>query len=149
MDSTKKKKFYKKPAQKEIRRKKSDIKRAEETLTEHHRRPRSLGGTGYPENISYISEEIHKAWTIVSGNMNAEQICNHINTHFKPKGVTLICEFINGSRCIKMGAPGSTNANAMSFAWRTLFRKHSRFRDKIEFINNQLLDPSYHFYVRE
>ncbi len=135
------------PGKKQIRRKKADIKKAENTDTVHHRRPLSLDGKDRPWNISKISEEIHKAWTIVAGNMNAEQICNHINTYFKPKGLTLICKFINGKPCVKTGKYGSINPIKMSYAWKILFRKYSHFRDKIEYINNVLLDPAYHFYI--
>lgn len=120
-----------------------------EVLTKHHRRPISLGGLDRPFNISRIPDKIHKAWTIVAGNMNAEQICNHINTYFKPKKVTLICKFINGVRCEKTGEAGSTHPEKMSVAWHVLFERNSHFTEKIDFINSTLLDPSYHFYIRE
>ncbi len=132
-----------------IKRKKADIKKAERTMTVHHRRPLSLDGSTLPWNISRISEEQHKAWTIIAGNMNPEQICNHINTHFKRKGVTVICRFINKKPCTKTGVPGSLDAQKMSYAWRILFRHCPRFEDKINYINSTLLDPAYHFYIRE
>lgn len=143
------KKVIKIPNQKEIRRKRSKIKKSESVITTHHRRPLSLDGKDRPWNISNISEEIHKAWTIVAGNMNAEQICNHINTYFKPRGLTLICKFINGNPCKKTGMCGSTNPKVMSYAWKVLFKNYTHFREKIDFINSVLLDPAYHFYIRE
>jgi len=132
-----------------IRRRKSDIKKSESLMTIHHRRPISLGGLDRPWNISYITHEIHKAWTIVAGNMNAEQICNYINTNYKPKGVTLICMFINGHPCKQTGFCGSNDIKISSYGWRILFKGFTRFQDKIAFINNVLLDPSYRFYIRE
>ncbi len=145
----KKVKVKKIPNQKEIKRKRSQIRKSENKITVHHRRPISLDGKDRPWNISNISEEIHKAWTIFAGNMNAEQICNHINTYFKPRGLTLICKFINGKPCQKTGKPGSIDSKVMSYAWRVLFRKYSNFREKIDFINSVLLDPAYHFYIKE
>lgn len=141
----------KKPIRKEskIRLKKSVIKKQQSQMTVHHRRPLSLGGSNKPANISNISEELHKAWTIIAGNMNAEQICNHINTFFKPKNVTLICKFINGSRCEKTGECGSTDPKVISYAWSVLCRNLTHFYQKIELINNVLLDPAYHFYIRD
>lgn len=134
---------------KQIKRKKAQIKKSQNKLTVHHRRPVSLGGVTRESNISNITEEIHRAWTILMSNMNAEQICNHINTYFKPKRVTLICTFINGSRCTKMGVCGSLKHETMSYAWKVLFRNYPRFKDKIDYINNVLLDPAYHLYIRD
>lgn len=132
-----------------IRRKKANIKKNEAQMTVHHRRPLSLDGLDREWNKSNISLEIHTAWTIIAGNMSAEQICNHININFKPRGLTLICIFINGKKCTKSGKCGSEDQIKMSYAWRVLFRRYSRFKDKIDYINNVLLDPSYHFYIRE
>ena len=131
----------------QIRRKKADIVLSETTITEHHRRPRSLGGTNLPSNISKISNEVHKAWTIITGNMNPEQICNFINLHFKPKGVTLVCKFIKGTRCTQTGDVYIASDAKLSYAWRVLHKDKRSFRNKIEFINDVLLDPSYRFEV--
>ncbi|MEI6022488.1 MAG: hypothetical protein WCQ32_01440 [bacterium] len=131
-----------------IHRKKSDIVHSEKIMTKHHRRPRALDGSNFPSNISMISNEIHKAWTLIMGDMSAEQICNHINIHFKPRSATVICIFINGHRCKKAGAPGTHDEAKISYAWRILFKDCRSFKSKIDFINSTLLDPSYHLYIR-
>ncbi len=121
----------------------------EKILTVHHRRPIPLDGSRQSWNLSYIPEDIHKAWTIIMGNMNAEQICNHINIYFKPKKVTVICHFINGIPCKKTGICGTKNIDKIYYAWNILFKKYPHFIDKINIINNRLLDPSYHLYIKE
>ena len=120
-------------------------------ITDHHRRPRSIGGSKDPANISKISIRIHKAWHIIFGNMSAEQICNYINENFKPKGLTLVCTFINGRQCLMQGNNKSNSSDLykISLAWNTLFEKNLSFKKKIDFINNVLLDPAYHFYIRD
>lgn len=83
--------------------------------------------------------------------MHPEQICNIINLNFKPKGLTLVCVFINGSRCKKIGdnSSRSDDFEKISLAWNSLFEKSMSFRQKIDYINNVLLDPAYHFYIRD
>lgn len=127
------------------------IIKGESKLTEHHRRPRSLGGTKIQGNMSFIPMYVHKAWHIIVGNMNPEQICNLININFKPKGLTLICVPINGDRCQKQGTNDSRSDDfeRISLAWNALFEKQMTFRQKIAYINNVLLDPAYHFYIRD
>lgn len=130
-------------------RKIKEISRKEEEmiLTIHHRRPRSLGGVNKNWNISYIPMDVHRAWTIITGNMNAEQICNHINQIFKPKGLTVICVFINGHRCVKTGSSGTKVPEKQFYAWNVIFKEQISFQNKINYINNVLIDPSYRLYV--
>lgn len=71
---------------------------------EHHRRPRSIGGTESLANISYVSARLHRHWHVLFGNMNAEQVCNHINqSPWKPEGITVVCRFINGTEVTMRG----------------------------------------------
>lgn len=37
-------------------------------MSEHHRRPRSLGGKSTPENISLLPMNKHKAWHVIAKN---------------------------------------------------------------------------------
>ena len=114
---------------------------------EHHRRPRSLGGKNDPSNISYVLRRPHRSWHILFGNMNATQICNRVNSFpWKPKGVTVVCKFINGSECKKTGAQNSKKSGKCQEAWALLF-KGLKFKSAIHYINNTWLDPSYRFYV--
>lgn len=120
----------------------------EVVTTEHHRRPKSIGGADHKANISYIQPSVHRDWHTLFGNMNAEQICNKINTLFKPKGVTVVCTFINGKEVEFRGDKSSKNRNKQNIAWARLSNGAS-FEKTIEYINNVLLDPSYHFYIVE
>ncbi|MGA7523906.1 MAG: hypothetical protein WBW84_15750 [Acidobacteriaceae bacterium] len=49
------------------------------TLTRHHRKPRSLGGTGEEKNISRLPPKKHAAWHILFCNWTAERIAEEIN----------------------------------------------------------------------
>lgn len=49
-------------------------------LTEHHRKPQSVGGSNDPRNISYISDAKHQAWHILFANLEAKDIATLINT---------------------------------------------------------------------
>ena len=65
---------------------------------EHHRRPRSIGGTSKAANISYLEEQDHRDWHTIVGNMNAFQTSNLLNKlKYIPENVMLVCKFINGS----------------------------------------------------
>ena len=115
---------------------------------EHHRRPRSIGGTNLPGNTVYVVAKKHRAWHILFGNMNALQICRSLNKNpYKPEGKKIVCKFINGVEITKEGANQSKKATKISFAWKTLF-EDLEFKDIISYINGTWLDPSYHFYIR-
>lgn len=118
------------------------------TITEeHHRRPRSIGGSSNPGNISNVTPEQHRAWHVLFGNMNAMQICDLINkSEFIPINLELVCKFINGKRVEKTGKNNSKNKNKRKEAWKKLFNRMS-FRASIAYINSTWLDPSYHIYV--
>jgi len=120
---------------------------------EHHRRPRSIGGTESPGNVSLIVRKIHRNWHILVGNMNASQICNllnHLDLDGKPENVKLNCSFINGTQVKGRGENNSKNAHKIEKAWRDMFPvKNLSFTEKIDYINNVLLDPSYHLYIIE
>lgn len=121
-----------------------------ETMTEeHHRRPRSLGGTIEPGNISYVTPTSHKHWHTLVGNMNAIQICDHLNRILPmPKGMKLICKFINGVKVESKGEQHSRKSKKIENARKALF-KELDFKATIAYINNVWLDPSYHLYIRK
>ncbi len=114
---------------------------------EHHRRPRSLDGTDSPSNISFVQLTPHQHWHTLFGNMNAFQICDTINSFYKPDSVTVVCKFINGSEVKKKGAHESKKDSKRTKAWRALFKGMS-FEETIKYINNVWLDPAYHLYVQ-
>lgn len=115
-------------------------------FNDHHRRPRSLDGSQKPSNVSYVPVRLHRYWHTLFGNMNAFQICNKINTRFKPEGVTVICKFINGSEVTLTGGQESKNPNKEKSAWKHLFGDLT-FSEIIDYINGTWLDPSYHLYI--
>ena len=116
---------------------------------DHHRRPSSIGGTDRPSNISYIPGEKHNAWHILVGNMNAYQIAEYFDTcEHKPQGIKVICTFINGTEVGKTGENNSKNIYKIRRAWKTLFADCENFEQIIAYVNNALLDPSYHLYLQ-
>ena len=44
----------------------------------HHRKPRSIGGSNKPSNISHIPHHFHQAWHLLFANFTAEQIAQRI-----------------------------------------------------------------------
>lgn len=117
------------------------------TTEPHHRRPSSIGGSDAPSNCSNVVHRLHMHWHTLFGNMNAEQICNEINmSEWKPKGVTVVCKFINGREVESRGKHCSKKPRKRSNAWQALFKDLS-FLEIIDYINSTWLDPSYHFYL--
>ncbi len=47
--------------------------------TRHHRKPTSRGGTNDPRNISFVSEELHRAWHRLFWNADPHTIVAIIN----------------------------------------------------------------------
>jgi len=50
--------------------------------TKHHRKPRSLGGTNFQDNISHVPQDQHTAWHNLFGNMSATQIASQLGVLF-------------------------------------------------------------------
>lgn len=46
---------------------------------QHHRKPRSLGGSTTENNLSTVRKSHHQHWHGIFGNMTAEQIIRYIN----------------------------------------------------------------------
>jgi hypothetical protein len=53
--------------------------RKRKTTDKHHRKPRSLGGTNDPLNISVVPREKHEAWHLLFSNGTPDQIADIIN----------------------------------------------------------------------
>jgi hypothetical protein len=51
-------------------------------LTRHHRKPRSIGGTGESRNVVRIPGNRHSAWHLLFQNWTAEQIAETINATY-------------------------------------------------------------------
>lgn len=113
---------------------------------EHHRRPKSIGGTDAPSNISYVPARLHKYWHTLFGNMNPFQIRDELNEWFAPKRKKVICKFINGSKVVHTGGQQTKNKNKRQKAFESLF-KDMTFPQAIDYINSVWLDSSYHFYI--
>ncbi|HNW71895.1 MAG TPA: hypothetical protein PKZ36_03320 [Candidatus Paceibacterota bacterium] len=120
---------------------------------EHHRRPRSLGGKSSPSNVSYVPKKEHRAYHIIWGNKNIYQIRDDINLSplnliGRPDDEMVICRFINGERVENKGENNSKKQKRVNRAYEILF-KGMTFQEKISYLNNVFLDPSYHFYIRK
>ena len=55
---------------------------AKRHTTTHHRKPRSLGGTDEPRNISELIESHHQSWHTLFQNWSPEQIAFAINHYY-------------------------------------------------------------------
>jgi hypothetical protein len=114
---------------------------------EHHRRSRSLGGSDSLSNISYVPRGLHRDWHTLHGNLNAKQISQKFNASpRKPKGVTVICRFINGDEVTMKGRHDSKNVKKCQLAWERLFGNMT-FSEAINYTNSVWLDASYHLYI--
>jgi hypothetical protein len=51
-------------------------------LTRHHRRPRSIGGTNTPSNISMVPRHQHEAWHELFQNWDVHRIAKFINDRY-------------------------------------------------------------------
>lgn len=49
------------------------------TLTKHHRKPKSLGGTNAKENISVVPDHHHRAWHLLFRQGDPEYVAMVIN----------------------------------------------------------------------
>jgi len=112
---------------------------------EHHRRPKSLDGTDDPRNISIVDNNHHKWWHIIFGNMNAYQICGHLNlSYHKPQNTRVGIIFVGETEVIKVGKRGSSDPILSLDAWNKLF-KGKTFGQIVEWINDVFGDPEYCF----
>ena len=59
-------------------------------FSKHHRKPKSLGGTGEPRNITWIPMRKHDAWHLLFANKTAEQIADEISTFYLDPDFELI-----------------------------------------------------------
>jgi hypothetical protein len=125
------------------------MEKGEKITGDHHRRPRSIGGTDAQSNLSSVERHLHDAWHVLVGNMNAYQTCDFLNyLPFKPKGIIIVCKFINGSKVTMKGENNFKNKAKIRKAWKILFQDWE-FTEIISTINNIWLDPSYHLYIEK
>ena len=117
---------------------------------EHHRRPRSVGGTNTPSNISYVPSKKHKFYHTIFGDLNIYQIADKINAYFRPPiGFLVSVKFINGDEVKKEGiGHDSKNLNKLIPAWNGLFGKDTPLEECIAELNSRWIDPSYHLYIK-
>ena len=95
--------------------------RPQKLTEEHHRRPKSIGGTDAPANISYVPARLHKYWHTLFGNMNAFQIRDELNLWFAPQRRKVICKFINGSKVTQKGGQQTKKKSKREKAFKMLF----------------------------
>ena len=57
----------------------------------HHRKPRSIGGTREARNVSRINSVLHDAWHRLFWNLGAYKICELINRDYLDKDYKFIC----------------------------------------------------------
>ena len=62
--------------------KKKYPEKIEPGMSRHHRKPRSIGGTDEPRNVSVIQTRKHELWHALFQNLDAEEIFFQINELF-------------------------------------------------------------------
>jgi hypothetical protein len=67
------------------------MKKQSNKLHRHHRRPRSIGGTNKPTNISFVNRDEHAAWHRLFFNYEAEKIADLINGKWLDPKYRLVC----------------------------------------------------------
>jgi len=55
-------------------------KNSDNSVTRHHRKPKSIGGNDDLKNISIVQRKRHEAWHLLFSNMTASQIAFEINS---------------------------------------------------------------------
>lgn len=115
----------------------------------HHRRPRSVGGTNSPSNISYVPSRKHNNYHTIFGDFNIFQVADKINAYFRPLGYLVYVKFINGDEVKKKGfGHDSKNIDKLLSAWEELFGEDCSFEECIAQLNAIWIDPSYHLYIK-
>lgn len=59
--------------------------------SQHHRKPRSLGGLSTPKNISMVSINQHEAFHTNFSNMTVPEICDELNKVWIDPDYKIIC----------------------------------------------------------
>ena len=54
------------------------------TLTKHHRKPKTNGGTNAERNIVYLRDDLHKAYHLLFGTLPPHQVCKILNELIDP-----------------------------------------------------------------
>ncbi len=63
-----------------------------EKKTTLYRKPQSIGGSNNLRNISYLSEDVLKAWNLLFHDLTAQQIAHKINVQFVDPDFVLVAE---------------------------------------------------------
>jgi hypothetical protein len=93
MKSLHKEKREKRRKEKKERRDVRKIKRIiERGMTEHHRKPTSIGGEDIEQNISVIPKHMHEHWHGLFSNLEAPTICALLNEKYIDPEYIFICE---------------------------------------------------------
>jgi len=67
-------------------------KQYREATSTHHRKPRSIGGTNDPANLSELPRSRHAAWHTLFQNFDAERIAVEINTRYLDPEYVMVAE---------------------------------------------------------
>ena len=110
--------------------------------TEHHRKPRSLGGKTEQSNISYVARYKHEAWHLLFDNLPANKVLERFKDYWELFGnKDKTKQQIRRDRFwIKNSKPRAKKAHA----WYLLWEKKNLV-DIINEINHVWIDPDYKF----
>jgi len=108
----------------------------------HHRRPRSLGGSDSPSNLSYVDKKKHNAFHIIFGNANPLQTAHILGILYKDWAFTAIPKpHITN---IRFGQAGrSKNWNKLGIAFDDIGWNKKTVPTIIKEVNETWIDPDW------
>lgn len=112
---------------------------------DHHRRPRSIGGTSNKENLYKGAPKTkHILWHVLFGTLNIHQIVDEINNNKYFGNRTIFIEQIGSLDVIlKEGQYGCKNIEKLKFVFDFMFREGRTYKQKLDTINHLWLDPDF------
>lgn len=123
-------------------------------LTKHHRKPRNIGGSDKPINISMVPGDRHEAWHVLFGHNEASIIAVILNEYFleslKVEAIFLlgkiqprkIISSIIPNYLSRRKAKREKRLNSLNENWEKMFSGLTE-KEIIEEINQVWLDPEY------
>ncbi len=117
--------------------------KSDKILTDHHRRPTSIGGFNDHRNRSDVPRDIHGAWHDVVANLCAPEQAKLINKYLKAEGFRVgvarnpdpLHDFYcprDGKCCITWYKKRRYLPQGWSKAWTQRFARRSRHRRRVE-----------------
>ena len=112
---------------------------------DHHRRPRSIGGTSDKSNLYRNAPKTkHILWHVLFGTLNVYQIADEINRNKYFGSKMIYVEQIgNLDIVLKEGQYGCKNIEKLKQVFDFMFRDGRTHKQRLDTINHLWLDPDF------